>query len=332
MTNSQPSKADPLPITELNSDQEFSIMAITYPKLSQLRLSPLNQRQAKPTAIESMADDIDAHGLLQNLIAYEEDGLLWVFAGGRRYRSLKVLVKRKRVKLSDTFPVELRDKSEAIELSLIENEQREDMHPADRIRSYGALRDTGMSAEDIAARSGVAVSFVYKMLRLSALAPSLIALIAKDQLSLDAARALTLTDDHDQQIKVCKAANGQAHTIRRMLTTEKVATTHGAFLFVGREAYEAKGGTITADLFSQGDAGYADQPELVQELAEEMLDGIAAEYRAIGWHEVRAELDRPHDLYMKGSIYPATREPTEAEAERLAAIDTEIEAIAEAEG
>lgn len=307
-------------------------MAITYPKLSQLRLSPLNQRQVKPTAIESMADDIDAHGLLQNLIAYEEDGLLWVFAGGRRYRSLKVLVKRKRVKLSDTFPVELRDKSEAIELSLIENEQREDMHPADRIRSYGALRDTGMSAEDIAARSGVAVSFVYKMLRLSALAPSLIALIAKDQLSLDAARALTLTDDHDQQIKVCKAANSQAHTIRRMLTTEKVATTHGAFLFVGREAYEAKGGTITPDLFSQGDAGYADQPELVQELAEEMLDGIAAEYRAIGWHEVRAELDRPHDLYMKGSIYPATREPTEAEAERLAAIDTEIEAIAEAEG
>lgn len=206
------------------------------------------------------------------------------------------------------------------------------MHPADRIRSYGALRDTGMSAEDIAARSGVAVSFVYKMLRLSALAPSLIALIAKDQLSLDAARALTLTDDHDQQVKVCKAANGQAHTIRRMLTTEKVATTHGAFLFVGREAFEAKGGTITPDLFSQGDAGYADQPELVQEMAEEVLDGIAAEYRAIGWHEVRAELDRPHDLCMKGSIYPATREPTEAEAERLAAIDAEIEAIAEAEG
>ena len=156
-----------------------------------------------------MADDIAAHGLLQNLVAYDEDGLLYVFAGGRRYRALKVLQKRKSFKGSDTFPVELRDKSEAIELSLIENEQREDMHPADRIRSYGALRDTGMSAEDIASRSGVAVSFVYKMLRLSALAPSLIDLIAKDQLSLDAARALTLTDDHDQQMKVCKAANGQ---------------------------------------------------------------------------------------------------------------------------
>lgn len=31
-------------------------------------------------------------------------------------------------------------------------------------------------------------------------------------------------------------------------------------------------------------------------------------------------------------MYPATREPTEAEAQRLAAIDAEIEAIAQAEG
>ncbi|WP_336966377.1 ParB/RepB/Spo0J family partition protein [Sphingobium aquiterrae] len=307
-------------------------MAIITPKLSQLRLSPLNQRRVKPSAIESMADDIDAHGLLQNLVAYEEDGLFYVFAGGRRYRGLKELAKRKRIKNSDTFAVELRTKEEAIELSLAENFQREDMHPADSIRAFAALRDTGMDAEEIAARFGQAVSFVYKMLRLSALAPSLIDLIAKDQLSLEAARALTLTDDHEQQIKVCKAANGHAHTIRRMLTTEKVDTTSGAFIFVSREAYEAKGGTITVDLFSQGAEGFADQPELVQELAEEKLDAIADEYRAIGWHEVRAQLDRPYDLYMKGSMYPATREPSEAEAERLAAIDAEIEAIAEAEG
>jgi ParB family chromosome partitioning protein len=276
-----------------------------------------------------MADDIEAHGLLQNLVAYEDDGLLWVFAGGRRYRALKILVKRKRIKSSDTFPIELRTKEEAIELSLAENFQREDMHPADSIRAFAALRDTGMDAEEIAARFGQAVSFVYKMLRLSALAPSLIDLIAKDQLSLEAARALTLTDDHDSQVKVCKAANGHAHTIRRMLTTEKVDTTSGAFLFVGHEAYEAKGGTITIDLFSQGAEGFADDPELVRELAEEKLDAIADEYRAIGWHEVRAALERPYDLYMKGSMYPATREPTEAEAERLATIDAEIEAESE---
>ena len=168
-------------------------MAIIHPKLSQLRLSPLNTRQVKPSQIESMADDIQAHGLLQNLVAYEEDGLLWVFAGGRRYRGLKMLVKRKSVKIGDTFPVELRTKEEAIELSLAENTQREDMHPADHIRAFAALRDAGMDVSEIAARFGRAESFVYRMLRLSALNPVLIGILAKDQLTLEAAKALTLT-------------------------------------------------------------------------------------------------------------------------------------------
>lgn len=116
-------------------------MAMITAKLSQLRLSPLNQRRVKPAAIESIADDIAAHGLLQNLVAYEEDGLFWVFAGGRRYRGLKELAKRKTIKNSDSFPVEVRTKDEAIELSLAENFQREDMHPADSIRAFAALRD-----------------------------------------------------------------------------------------------------------------------------------------------------------------------------------------------
>jgi ParB family chromosome partitioning protein len=84
-----------------------------------------------------------------------------------------------------------------------------------------------------------------------------------------------------------QGGDGHAHTIRRILTTE-VGTTSGLFLFVGREAYEAKGGTITVDLFSQGDEGFADSPELIEELAEEKLEAIAAEYRSIGWHEVCA--------------------------------------------
>jgi len=78
--------------------------------------------------------------------------------------------------------------------------------------------------------------------------------------------------------------------------------------------------------------GWQVRTELVQELAEDKLNAIADEYRAIGWHEVGATLDRPYDLYMKGSMYPATREPTEAEAERLAEIELEIETIAEKEG
>jgi ParB family chromosome partitioning protein len=299
-------------------------MAIIFPKLSDLRLSPLNTRQVKPSAIESMADDLDAHGLIQNLVAYEEDGLYFVFAGGRRYRGLKLLAKRKRIKNSDTFPVDLRTKAEAIELSLAENTQREDMHPADSIRAFAALRDAGMDVSEIAARYGRAESFVYRMLRLSALNPQLIRVLAKDQMTLEAAKALTLTDDHDHQMKAWKATNGEPRAIRRMLTQEKVTMKSGAFLFVGREAYEAKGGTFTVDLFAAEDESYADQPEIVQELAKEKLDELAEEYGAAGWHEVHAVLTQPYDLYSKPSLYEGRREPTEEEAARLAAIDAEL--------
>ena len=307
-------------------------MAIITVKLSQLRISPLNTRRVKPSAIEAMADDIAAHGLLQNLVAYEEDDLFWVFAGGRRYRGLKELVKRKRIKNSDTFPVEVRTKEEAIELSLAENVAREDMHPADCIRAFAALRDTRMDVSDIAARFGYATSYVYRMLRLSALNPKLIDILAKDELTIEAAKALTLSDDHAEQLRVFKASNGQAHSIRRMLTQEKVTTQSGAFLFIGRDAYLAQGGTITPDLFSQGDEGYADQPEIVQDLAEAKLDGLAEEYRLEGWYEVSATLDQPYDLYSKGYLYPSERDPSETEAARMAELDTQIEAIAEAEG
>lgn len=304
-------------------------MGIIHPKLSQLRLSPLNQRRVKPSAIESMADDIQAHGLLQNLVAYEEDGLLWVFAGGRRYRGLKVLVKRKHIKPSDTFPVDLRTKAEAIELSLAENEQTEDMHPADRIRGYAALRDLGMDVSEIAARFGRAESFVHQMLRLSALNPELIKALAKDRLTIAAAKALTLTDDHAHQLRVFKATNGDVRAIRQMLTQEKVTTGSAAFRFIGRDAYEARGGTFMADLFSNGDEGFADSPEIVQELAVEKLDALAEEYRQAGWHEVQVALSQPYDLYSKAYLYDEPREPTEAEAARLAAIDAEVEAQGE---
>src|SRR3546814_20338901 len=79
-----------------------------------------------------MADDIAAHGLLQNLVAYEDEGLFYVFAGGRRYRGLKDLAKRKRIKNSDPFPVEVRPKVEAIELSLADNFTPAAMPPPDR--------------------------------------------------------------------------------------------------------------------------------------------------------------------------------------------------------
>src|SRR3546814_13222743 len=113
-TSWQASKADPFPPIDTTAHRSF-IMGITTIKLSQLRLSPLNQRSVKPSAVEAIADEIAAHGLVQNLVAYEDEGLFYVFAGGRRYRGVKQLEKRTRIKNSDTFTAAVRPKDEAID-------------------------------------------------------------------------------------------------------------------------------------------------------------------------------------------------------------------------
>ncbi len=110
-------------------------MTLQTIKLSQLRLSPLNVRRVKPDGIEALADDIAAHGLIQNLLAYEDSGLFHVFAGGRRYRALQALKKRKTISSGFRVVVDVRNQAEAVELSLAENYQRQDMHPADAVRA-----------------------------------------------------------------------------------------------------------------------------------------------------------------------------------------------------
>lgn len=111
-------------------------MTLQTVKLSQLRLSPLNVRRVKPKAIDQLAADMLAHGQLQNLVVYAEGNRFEVAAGGRRYRAFKQLEKAKAISASHPVSVDVRDKAEAVELSLAENVSREDMHVADAVIAY----------------------------------------------------------------------------------------------------------------------------------------------------------------------------------------------------
>ena len=304
-------------------------MTLQTVKLSQLRLSPLNVRRVKPKAIDQLAADMLAHGQLQNLVVYAEGNRFEVAAGGRRYRAFKQLEKAKAIPPSHPVSVDVRDKAEAVELSLAENVAREDMHVADAVIAYGDLRAQGKSPEDIAARFGVALSYVRKVLRLSALHPDALVCLARDQIGMEAAQALTLTDDHDRQHQALKRFGNSAHQIRRQLTETKIGTASALFLFVGHDAYAAAGGTVTADLFAEGGDGYADDPELVQTLATAKLSEIADGYRADGWQDVRASLERPDDYYNLVTVHAeGRREPNEAEQAERARIQAAADARA----
>jgi hypothetical protein len=82
----------------------------------------------------------------------------------------------------------------------------------------------------------------------------------------------------------------QSYTVRRLLTESAVALDCDLGLFVGAEAYEAAGGTITRDLFSGDDDGFMDDAALVRRLAIEKLEAKAAELRP-QWAWTKAVLD-----------------------------------------
>ena len=266
-------------------------------KLSTLKLSPLNVRKSEPTGIEAMAADITAHGIIQNLVVYKEGRNHMVSAGGRRFRGLKLLQKEKKIDGKYDVPVDVRPKAEAIEISLSENDQREDMHPADLLGAYRALVENDMGVNDIAARHGKSEGYVRRILKLAGLHEDILTAFAADQIGMDAAQAYCLTDDTEKQKEIFDVAGGTAHQVRRMLTEEKLTTKHRLFSVVSVEKYKEGGGTVTADLFDSDGHGYANEPEIFYPLVEAEFARLQEEYEGQGWKE--AEMLESHQKEQK---------------------------------
>lgn len=120
--------------------------------LGKLRLSEANVRKNDSNLfIEELAANIEAKGLLQNLIVVpaKKRGMFDVTAGGRRLRALNYLLEAG--KLPKDHPVACRvldiDAAEQSELSLIENVIRLDMTPTDEIRAYTLCAEHGLPNE-----------------------------------------------------------------------------------------------------------------------------------------------------------------------------------------
>jgi ParB family chromosome partitioning protein len=101
--------------------------------------------------------------------------------------------------------------------------------------------------------------------------------------------AFTLSDDHERQRLAWAEASragswvNKARVIKAFLTEGKVSGNAALGRFVGIETYEAEGGEIGRDLFSDpvAPASYwFEQPALLQRLAQEKLDAEAASLRS----------------------------------------------------
>ena len=116
--------------------------------------------------LEELKKSITEYGILEPLIVTEKpDGRFELIAGERRLRSAKAIG-------LPTVPVVVRhaDDLEKLELSLIENLQRQDLNPIEEAEGYRELVETfGLTQEDAAKRAGKsreAISNALRMLEL----------------------------------------------------------------------------------------------------------------------------------------------------------------------
>ncbi len=270
---------------------------------SNLVASPRNVRKIK-AGIDSLAASIAADGLLHALtVTSRADGKSEVVAGERRRRAIIQLVRAGTWPRDTHVPCEVREGEDATAISYAENAQRVAMHPADAIRAFATLASEGHDEAAIANRYGYDPREVRKMLTLASLSRRVLNALAADRIDVATAQAFTLTDDHKRQEQVLRVARG-AHEVRRLLTDTKVTTGHRLFRFIGADAYAEAGGGITRDLFANEGEGYADDPALVQRLADARFAALASEAEGAGWSEVIASEQTPYESYQWHQLYP----------------------------
>jgi ParB family chromosome partitioning protein len=290
-----PQKASSKKITKAQEDAlkaALEAAVVESVPLSSLVKSPLNVRTI-PYSLDSvrgLADSIAALGLLQNLIVHSLDGgKSGVAAGGRRLTALHLLAQEGRVPADYVVMVKRVSDDIAALTSIAENEQRAAMHPAEQIAGFRTLAEQGKTPAQIGDALGFGSRHVQRMLKLANLAPSLMEKLAQDELTVDQCQALCLEDDPTRQVEVFESvktswSNAPAHLIKRAITDTEMCTDSAKFRFIGREVYEAAGGYVREDLFSQDEGDGTADSVLVERLVQEKLERIAQDIQQQeGW-------------------------------------------------
>jgi ParB family chromosome partitioning protein len=192
--------------------------------LSQLRPNRYQPRASfSEQALSELADSIREQGVLQPIVAVEEEpGLYTIVAGERRWRAARMAG-------LERVPVILREvpnDSSWLELALIENLQRSDLGPLEEAEAYQQLRDRfGLTQEQIALRVGKGRTAVTNALRLLRLPEEVLALLREGALTAGQARPLLSIDDPRRQIELARRAAERGLSAREI---EALAAATGA--------------------------------------------------------------------------------------------------------
>ena len=152
-------------------EEEFDLTAGEDEKVSKLVEIPLDEivrdeeqprQEFDLEALQALADSIKQHGVLQPIVVVKAEDKYQIVAGERRWRAAKLADLEKIPAIVRTL-----DAQNRLELSIIENAQREDLNAIELATAYAKLKaQFNLSDTDIAERVGKSTTGVRNTLRL----------------------------------------------------------------------------------------------------------------------------------------------------------------------
>jgi ParB family chromosome partitioning protein len=174
--------------------------------------NPLQPRRVfESERLSELAQSIRANGIIQQLVVRRAGDRYQLIAGERRWRAAKLAGQ-------DTVPVVVRDipDDRLLEVTLIENIQREDLNPIEAAVAFDRLaRELLLSPDQIGQRTGKDRTTIVNLLRLLQLPADLQQLVSERRLSAGHARCLCSLPNVELQREVAEKAVAQGWSVRQ---------------------------------------------------------------------------------------------------------------------
>lgn len=161
-------------------------------------------------ALQELAESIRQFGVLQPLIVQKRKDYYEIIAGERRWRAAKLAGLKE-------VPVVIRDMSEQeiMEISLIENIQRENLNPIEEAAAYKKLlEEFGLKQEEVAERVAKSRTAVTNSMRLLKLDERVQQMVIDGMLTTGHARALLAIEDPEVQFQTAVRVYNEKMSVR----------------------------------------------------------------------------------------------------------------------
>jgi ParB family chromosome partitioning protein len=195
-------------------DELHRIETIKELEVAKISPNPFQPREEfDEAALEELKQSIAEKGIIQPITVRRFDSGYQLIAGERRLRAVMMLG----MEYIPGYVLDVETDEDMLELSLIENIQREDLNPIDIAKGYQRLlTDCALTQEDVAKKVGKERSTVTNFLRLLKLPQDIQGSLKRKEIDMGHARALITIDEAQAQLNIFKQLIKQKLSVRKV--------------------------------------------------------------------------------------------------------------------